>query len=276
MAAQGARAQPAAGSAAYAAEFRASQVTARRERDGISSGNVPFTPASGNDEGDQLTREQNVDRFANGIGSPLAQLHTNTPPPEEAEGSDEAANNDEHFERSGVSEEQNAAFDSYTALQNQTEDNDNARIKLQSFLRGLREQGRHDEYEQAMKELRKFLEKRKTDLIAKGASTIDEGELIEILDTIGVAVSAYQLVVTIFKDSISKELLDRMPVQPLEFEKSAGDVASAAGTIMQLLKWTIMVFVLIPFVIAFQITAVYAFCDWFEPCSLLLNNVLGS
>lgn len=276
MAAQGALASSAAGSAAYAAEFRAGQVTARRERDGISSGNVPFTPASGNDEGDQLTREQNVDRFANGIGSPLAQLHTNTPLPEETEGSDEAANNDEQYERSGVSDEQNAAFDSYNALQNQTEDNENARLKLQSFLRRLREDGRKNEYEVAMKELQKFLEKRRVDLVAKGASTLDEGELLEIIDTIGVALSAYQTVVTIFKDSIPEAVRDRMPVQPLEFEKSAADVASAAGSIMQYLKWTIVVFVLIPFTIAFQITAVYAFCDWFEPCSLLLNKVLGS
>ncbi|MCR4312336.1 MAG: hypothetical protein NUV56_03560 [Candidatus Uhrbacteria bacterium] len=275
MAAQGALARSSpSSSTADAAEFRAGQTAARRERDGVSAGNVAFPSSSESDDsnsGDELHREQNADRFANGIGSPIASLYSSLGNEDEEE-EPEAANSDFSEESERGSGADRDAMDNYLALQSQAETNqteaDRTRLRLRSLLRQLKEKERGKGFDQALEEIKKMFARRSTDLISKGASIIDEGEFVEILDSIGVAVSTYQVVITIFEDSIPDKVKKQMRVPP-------ADIPTKAMTIMQYMKWFLMVFVLIPFCISFQITAFVAFCDWYAPCNLLWSGILG-
>src|SRR3989338_6594876 len=73
MEGQSAIAQPLGSPAAQAAEFRAARIAAARTRFGVTSGVVlPSLPTADEDEADDLRRSRNADRFANGVGSPLA------------------------------------------------------------------------------------------------------------------------------------------------------------------------------------------------------------
>ncbi len=251
---QSALAQPLASPAAQAAEFRVAKIAASRTRLGIRSGvaipNLPSTNVA-EDDSDTLRRSQNADRFANGVRSPLREDYSGL---YEAEADVESSLDREAVER-------------YLALQNQTEGDEGKRMQLRAMLERVKEKERSEEFQRALQELKTWLQKRQVDALGKGASLVDEGEFIEIVDTLGVALSTYQAVITIFNDSVPEQIKSRMPVPPLDFSKSAADVASAAGTISQLMKWTLIVFVLVPFVIAFQISLFTAFCKWYAVCN---------
>ncbi|KKW30576.1 MAG: hypothetical protein UY72_C0008G0009 [Candidatus Uhrbacteria bacterium GW2011_GWD2_52_7] len=276
MAAQAALPQRSS-SAAMAAELRADQVTALRQRNNISVGNIPMQPASDSaaqDQADEFQRSRNADRYANSIGSPMASLYASLG--EQPNQAQEAANtNFEETQPQDTAMDQEA-MQNYIAMQSQIEDSEQARMRFQSLSRTLKEKENTEEFQKVLDEVKKFVQKRQTDLAAKGASFVDEGELLEILDTVGVAISTYQAVVSIFQGSIPEEVKKNMTIPPLDFSKSTADVASAAGSIMQFMKYFLMVFVLIPFVIAFQVTAFVAFCDWFTPCSLLWGGVFDA
>lgn len=273
MAAQGALAQrlPAAD---QAAELRADRVTALRQRNNISAGNVPAQPTPGGntetDEADELQRNRNADRYANGIGSPMAPLYANLNLSDVD--TNEAANSDFPEESAQSTSRDEEAMQNYTAFQSQIEDSEQSRARLKSLLRSLKEAEDSKRYQEMLKELKQFFQKRQTDLAAKGCSLIDEGELVEIIDTVGVGISTYQVVISIFKDSLP----EHMKGQALDFAKSSADVASGAGTIMQLMKWTVLVFVVLPYIIALQVGLFTSICDSFSPCKAFYGGIFAA
>lgn len=109
--------------------------------------------------------------------------------------------------------------------------------------------------EQIQKKTEELIAEVKTEISAKGMSVVDEGEMAEAVDTVGVGMSAVRWIVTLFKDSMNentKTLLTRAGFPVIKMGTGLGEV-SAVGSIMQATKWASVVFVIIPFLIVFTL-----------------------
>ncbi len=275
MAAQAALAQGVSSPAVNAAQLQAGRIASLRQRDGISSGNIAVPSFSGNetDEADELQRDQNADRFANGIGSPLPSLYINLG--ENQDEQSESANSDsEQYSQSSDMDEE--AMRAYTSLQSQTEENEQSRLRLRSILKNIKAKENTEEYQKALDELRQFLQKRQIDLYSKGASIVDEGEFAEMLDTVGMAISTSQIIISIFQDSIPDKVKKTIPIPPLQFSKSAMDVAIGAIDISVGLKYTLILFVLAPYIISFFTNMYVAICGSSAPCDAIWGAIFNT
>ncbi len=136
--------------------------------------------------------------------------------------------------------------------------------RARAQLKAKADEGMEKMLDKGRKELEKTFQNLQTEGQAKYGSAIDEGELLELVDTVTTAVSVGHVGVSIFKDSFderTKEALMHAGYPVLEMSNPL-DVAIIAGTNMQILKWSFMVTVLIPFCIVYivmsKITACYA------------------
>lgn len=109
--------------------------------------------------------------------------------------------------------------------------------------------------QQAQKKGEEFIAEVKLELTSKGLSTIDWGNKGAILDTIGTAISGVRSGLSFFQDGMSeqtKDMLTKMGLPMMSMTKGLGPIAPAA-TATQFGKWTVIVFVLIPYLFLFTV-----------------------
>jgi hypothetical protein len=135
--------------------------------------------------------------------------------------------------------------------------------RAKSRLKAEADEGMQKMLQKGQKELEKATANLKTEGAAKFASAADEGEMFEVADTAGTAVSVGHAALSIFQDSFdetTKELLAKQGYPMLQMSNPL-DVAIIAGTNMQILKWSFMVTVLIPFCVVFIVLSVVTACQ---------------
>ncbi len=135
--------------------------------------------------------------------------------------------------------------------------------RAKSRLKAETDEGMQKIMQKGQKELEKLIANLKTEGSAKFASAADEGEGLEIADTIGTAVSVGHAALSIFQDSFDTHTKDLLAKQgfPMLHMSNPLDVAIIAGTNMQILKWSFMVTVLIPFCLVFIVMSAISSCQ---------------
>lgn len=134
--------------------------------------------------------------------------------------------------------------------------------RAKSQLKAKADEGMKKMMDKGKKEVEKMTANLKTEGAAKFASTADEGEGLEIADTLGTGVSVGHATLSIFQDSFddrTKDMLAKAGYPMLQMSNPL-DVAIIAGTNMQILKWSFMVTVLIPFCITFIVMSAISAC----------------
>ncbi len=134
--------------------------------------------------------------------------------------------------------------------------------RTQSALKRQQEDAKRSLMNKGKKELERMISNLKTEGSAKMASAGDQGELLEVADTLGTGTSVAHLGISLFKDSFddrTKNILAKMGF-PMLSMSNALDVTIVAGTQMQILKWSFMVTILIPFCIIFIVMSAMTAC----------------
>ena len=187
-------------------------------------------------------------------------------------GVDESLLDEENSVMSDIADESSAADDLSLARR--------ARSRLKGKADELMQQGT----QKASKEFETFMAKVRIDATAKGASALDDGWFLEIVDTLGTGVSVAQAGVSIFEPAMSpeqKETLTKVGLPPLNPSK-AWDIFSLAGTVMQAGKWGFIVTILLPYAIIFILLLGYSACREDFACGLalslksLLSSIFGT
>jgi hypothetical protein len=141
--------------------------------------------------------------------------------------------------------------------------------RTKSQLKAKADEGMQKMMEKFNKEIEKQTRNLQTEGSAKFASGADEGEFLEIADTIGTGVSVGHAALSIFQDSFdekTKEAFSRAGFPMLHMSNPL-DVAIVAGTNMQIFKWSFMVVVLIPFCVVFIVMSAATACHNSMVCS---------
>lgn len=168
----------------------------------------------------------------------------------------------------GDGEDQDAADaldDSIDDMTNEAGEADNLSMlsRAKSRLKSETEAGMQNMMQKGQKELEKALANLKTEGSAKFASAADEGEGLGLVDTLGTAVSVGHEALSMFQDSFDQPTKDLLAKQgfPILDPSNALDLAIMAGTRMQVLKWSFVVMILIPFCIVFMIMTAVSSCQ---------------
>lgn len=135
--------------------------------------------------------------------------------------------------------------------------------RARSRLKSEADVGMQNMMQRGQKELEKTLANLKTEGSAKFASAADEGEGLGLVDTLGTAVSVGHEALSMFQDSFDQPTKDLLAKQgfPILDPSNALDLAIMAGTRMQVLKWSFVVMILIPFCIVFVVMAAISSCQ---------------
>ncbi|MFA6017956.1 MAG: hypothetical protein WCT28_01185 [Patescibacteria group bacterium] len=189
-------------------------------------------------------------RYANpGASAPLLQMATESLRNEGDEHDQEAANDIEE------------SVDDITEEAAQTEDT-LLTARAKSELKSKANKVFEDIKEKGMKEFQKTMAKAKTEGAAKFASAADDGEFFEIPDTLGTGASVLHAGLSIFQDSMNKEtkeMFTKLGFPMLKMD-NALDLAIITGTNMQILKWSAIVVVIIPFCVVFIVMTIGTMC----------------
>lgn len=111
--------------------------------------------------------------------------------------------------------------------------------------------------EQVKKQTEKVMAQAEAQGIESAGSLLDEGECLEIVDTIATGKSITRAALSIFQDSMdepTKSLLTKIQLPMYKMSDFLGG-PSASSTIAQAGKWTSVVFVIIPFILIFLLLA---------------------
>ena len=156
--------------------------------------------------------------------------------------------------------------------------------KTQSALRQQQENAQQSLMNKGQKELERIISNLKTEGPAKMASAGDQGELLEVADTIGTGTSVVHIVLSFFQDRFddrTKDALAKIGFPMLDMSKFL-DTCVVAITPMQVFKWSFMVTVLAPFCIIFVYMGVITACKTNPICKAgtgflsSLSSFLGS
>lgn len=129
-------------------------------------------------------------------------------------------------------------------------------------------------------EMEDLLTKARTDAVSKGASAVDSGNFLEIADTAGTGIAAAQLAVSVLAPALSpqqQKFLGRLGLPPLSMGKG-WDIFSITGSFVQLLKWSTIVAVIIPFALVMNMMIAYSACKLSPICliPITIQNAIGS
>jgi len=197
-------------------------------------------------------------RYANpGASAPLLQMATESLRNEGDEQDQEAADDIEESVDNIAEEAAQAEDTSLTA-------------RAKSELKNKANKAFDDIKEKGMKEFQKTMAKAKTEGVAKFASAADDGEFVEIPDTLGTGISVLHAGLSIFQDSMdnkTKEMFTRLGLPMLKMN-NALDLAIITGTNMQILKWSAIVVVILPFCVVFIIMTIGALCKVNLACNV--------
>lgn len=195
-------------------------------------------------------------RYANpGASAPLLQMATESLRNEGDEQDQEAADDIEESV-DNIAEEASQAEDTSLTARAKSE----IKSKANKAFADIKEKG--------MKEFQKTMAKAKTEGIAKFASVADDGEFVEIPDTLGTGVSILHAGLSIFQDSMdnkTKDTLTKLGLPMLKMD-NAFDLAIITGTNMQVLKWSAIVVVILPFCVVFIVMTIGAMCKVNPAC----------
>ncbi len=156
--------------------------------------------------------------------------------------------------------------------------------RARSRLKGKTDELLQQSMQKASEEFETFIAKVKTDMAAKGASAVDDGWFLEVVDTLGTGVSVTQAGLSIFEPAMSpeqKKMLTELGLPPLNPSKT-WDIFSLAGTVMQSGKWAFIVTILLPYAIIFILLMGYSACREHLACGLalslksLLSSIFGT
>lgn len=117
--------------------------------------------------------------------------------------------------------------------------------------------------EHAKRQFEKTAAQAKSQLMESGGSLLDEGECLEVVDTIATGKSLTRVALSFFQDGMSegtKSLLEKLDLPVYKMSDPVG-VPSAASTAVQAGKWVSVLFFLIPFVFIFLFLAGGSFAD---------------
>lgn len=117
------------------------------------------------------------------------------------------------------------------------------------------EEGKQKIIKKGQKEVQAITQKVQTEGAAKFASAADEGELFEVVDTIGTGVSVANVGISVFQESINEQMREMLARQGIGTLKPTSilDLFIVAGTEMQALKWSFVVCVLLPYCVVFLV-----------------------
>lgn len=188
----------------------------------------------------------------------------------------------EDLREDGDDDDLTAAYDLDESMQDMTQEASQADdlsmlSRVKSQWNAKKEEGMQRIADKAKKEFEKQTRNLQTEGTAKFASAADEGEAFEVADTLGTAVSVGHAGLSIFQDSFDAKTTDVLSKAGFPMLKISNpvDLAIIAGTNMQVLKWSFMVTVLIPFCVIFIVMSAISACYESFACSIG-SNILST
>lgn len=156
-------------------------------------------------------------------------------------------------------------------------DDISALSKIRAEYEAKKDEFKRKMEEKAKKEFEKVLQKVKTEGVAKAGSAADDGQFFELIDTAGTAISVAHAGLSIFQDGMSNKTRETFTKQgfPMLKMESALDITILSGTFMQVMKWILIVCVILPFSIIFQMIMIGNIIDRL-PLPKLLFKLFGS